>query len=690
MKKTKLRQIIMLSKLTFYAFAFNAMVAGSLLASSSGAQSIKSVKETSVSLNLNNPSIGQLFHAIEGLTDYNFSYNRDDVDSDARISGKFKKASVANVLLEISKQSSLKFRQVNNSIHVSPKKDEAKTKEALEIIIQGKTITGRVTSAESPSSQPTGLPGVNVIVKGTTNGSVTDLEGNYAIDVPEGNDILVFSSIGYVSQEVPINGRSVIDISMAEDVTSLEEIVVVGYGTQKRSDVTGSVSSVSPKDLVDRPVANVGQAMQNKVAGVFVIKQAAGAPGGNPMIRIRGTNSINTSGDPLFVVDGVVGVRNALQSLNPNEIVSMDILKDASATAIYGTRGANGVVIIETKRGAAGETQVNYTGSVSLSTMTRHNYTVTTDQMMYLYEQAFRNTPKFGTLDKTKDFRGGMGTGLSWSEMPHLFEQVQQGDYFMDLIGNDGNYYKPRFYSDWEDLAFNNSVSTDQHIDVSGGTENAKFSLALGYTDQNGLMKESYFKRLNARITGDMNINDWLGLSTNVSYANTKQSRTDGETRTISETWPFLPIKYPNDPEYGLYAGTWSTGRDFPVGENWKNILYTLDQRNGYYLDNQFTGSVILNAQITKDLSFKTDFSVDISAYDGRWYQGTYQGNESGRAEGNNRRFGYWQNQNYFNYNKTIGDHNISALLGLSWSEQTEDYLFSQGRGVRDKFLPVQ
>jgi len=211
--------------------------------------------------------------------------------------------------------------------------------------------------------------------------------------------------------------------------------------------------------------------LQNKISGVYVILQAAGDPGGRPQIRIRGINSINSNNDPLFVVDGIVGFNNALENINPQDIESLDVLKDASATAIYGTRGANGVIIIKTKRGITGKTRVDYNGSVSVGIKTRHNYVVNADQFMYEYEQAIINTPKYGTLVKNKDFRGPNAVGLSWSEMPHLFERVAQGEYFMDFIGNDGNYYKPRFNSILEDEIFRNALSYNNHINMRGGTE---------------------------------------------------------------------------------------------------------------------------------------------------------------------------------------------------------------------------
>ncbi|MCF6333171.1 MAG: SusC/RagA family TonB-linked outer membrane protein, partial [Draconibacterium sp.] len=546
---------------------------------------------------------------------------------------------------------------------------------------QQKTISGNVALNGDP------LPGVTVVVKGTIQGTVTDVDGNYSITSVPDNATLVFSFLGMISQEISVAGQTQINVAMAQDFIGIEEVVAIGYGTMKKSDLTGSVASVTPEQLVDRPLINVGQALQNKIAGVQVIKQSTGAPGSSPQIRIRGTNSIQTNADPLFVVDGIVGVNNALQNINPQDIASLNILKDASATAIYGTRGANGVIIITTKRGAVGDIRVNYNGSVSVGIMTRHNYTVTADQFMYLYEQAFTNTPKYGTLKQEKDFRGPNAAGASWSEMPWLFEKVPQGSYFMDFIGNDGNYYKPRFYTNWEDEAFSTSLSHNNHVDVSGGTEKAKYSFTLGNTNENGLMLESYNNRINTRMTLDLELSKWLEMSVNIAYSRTDRARGDDQTRTVSETWPILPAnRYPDEEIYGIYAGKYATGRDFNVGENWRGINYVMEEQDGYYLDNQLTGSVVLNAKITEDLSFKTDLSVDNRSTNSRWARGTYQGNRTAEARGSNQLWQYWQNQNYFNYNKTIGDHVITGMLGLSWSENLYDAVEARAYNFSSNF----
>lgn len=536
-------------------------------------------------------------------------------------------------------------------------------------------VSGTVTNASGEA-----LTGVNVVVTGTNVGAITDIAGKYNIEVPQGSKSLTFSFIGMEPQVITIGTLTEINVTMVETAFGLNEVVVVGYGTMKKSDLTGSVSSVTPEKLVNRPIINVGEALQNKVAGVQVIRQAAGDPGGRPQIRIRGTNSINTSSDPLFVVDGVVGVINALQNLDPKDIASMDILKDASSTAIYGTRGANGVIIITTKRGVAGEVRVNYDGSFSVGIKTRRNDAVNADQFMYLYEQAFNNTPKYGNLVTTKDFRGPNAAGLSWNNMPYLFEEVAKDSYLpgLNFIGNDGKYYKPRFNTLLEDEVFRKALSNKQHFQLSGGTEKGKYSLALGSDNTQSLLKESYNNRLNARLTLDTELAKWLKLSTNIAYAKSKRDRMSSDLmRNTSEYFAILPAyRYPNDPAiYGAYAGTWPTARDFNVGENRPGSTFMLNQDEGYYQEDEFTGAFELTAQITPDLTFRTNLSLDNRNLASRWFSGDYQGRRNSDANGYHELWQYWQSENYFNYNKTIGDHQITGLVGLSWSENTYNYV---------------
>ena len=232
---------------------------------------------------------------------------------------------------------------------------------------------------------------------------------------------------------------------------------------------------------------------------------------------------------------------------------------------------------------------------------------MTADQLMYTYMQAMANGNKYGTINPGKDFRPS-GSGTSFSEMPALFKQVPQGSYIIPLIGKDGNYYKPIYNSDWESLIFRPSVSTDQSIAIRGGSENVKYSMSLGYTDQNGLMKDSYFRRYTGRLTSDIKVLKWLNISTSLEFVKSKQSDDGNITRSTAEVWSILPTKYPvNDNQYignTYVGGRWGTNQDFNVGEQWYNILYRRYEEYGDRNIGQVTGSFTTTANITKDLDF--------------------------------------------------------------------------------------
>src|SRR5699024_6993588 len=241
---------------------------------------------------------------------------------------------------------------------------------------QQETITGTITDAETGQK----LPGVNILVKGTTTGTSTDAEGNYELTVSSLQDTLVFSFIGYQTQEIPIDGRTQLDVSLEKKSLTGEELVVVGYGTQQESDLTGSVSSIKSEDLMERQPTSVEEALSGKIAGMNVSTNS-GRPGGGTRVRIRGYGSINATNDPLYVVDGVVQT-TGISTINPNNIESVEVLKDASSTAIYGTRGSNGVVLITTKRGQKGESTFSYDGYISISQMARKQDLLNSDEYL--------------------------------------------------------------------------------------------------------------------------------------------------------------------------------------------------------------------------------------------------------------------------------------------------------------------
>jgi TonB-linked SusC/RagA family outer membrane protein len=565
------------------------------------------------------------------------------------------------------------------------------------------TVRGTVTDATTGEA----LPGVNIVVKGTTTGVMTDGSGKYTLDVPNASVSLQFSFIGYITQEVALGGQTTINVALASDVAQLSEVVVVGYGTQLKKDLTGSVTNVQAARLLDRPAFNVAQAIGGKVAGVKIIERN-GAPGGNAMIRVRGTNSINSSNDPLFVVDGIVGVSNALSILNPNEIQSMDVLKDASATAIYGARGSNGVIIITTKRGIAGKTQVEYNGYVTRGVMNRKFYVLNAEQFMYVYTQAFMNVKKYGTspnwpacFDAAILTAGGMSAAdlakpgqKTYSEMTYLFEKTTPGGYSVPMMGKDGSLYKPRFDSNWESQTFLPSTSQNHQINIRGGNDKAKFGTFLNYALEDGLLLNSYFKRYSGKLNGDIKVNDWFDVSTNIGV-NKNRNRTNdvsyisgGIARTAVEAYSILPTKYPNDPAiYGAYAGRWGQNKDFPAGEDNTTPVQTSNEVETWADRTQATGDITLNFKITKDLTFKSNLAVDANFYKYNNYGGRDVARGSqGNANINISNAFYWQNENYFNFQKTIGDHSITGLLGLSWSKYQYENLNAYNQYFFDDF----
>ena len=549
-------------------------------------------------------------------------------------------------------------------------------------IAQQTVVTGKVTDEDGNT-----LPGVNIIIKGTITGTVTDMDGNYSIEVEDANVTLVFSFVGMVSQEILVGSQTTINVVLARETIGIEEVVAIGYGQMKKADLTGSVASLNDERLIDKPAFNLAQAISGKVPGVKIIEMT-GAPGGNPMIRIRGTNSISSNNTPLFVVDGIEGVQNVLTIMNPNQIESIDVLKDASATAIYGARGSNGVIIITTKRGIEGRTQVEYNGAVTRSALQKNYKVNNTEQFLYVVRQSWLNINKYATIPnwplcvEADLLPPGEGL-LTYSDMPFLFEQTTAGGYTVPLMGSDGNYYKPRFDTNWESEIFKPTTSTNHQLSIRGGNERAKFGTFLGYTLDDGLLINSYFNRFSGRLTGDFKVNKWLDISSVVSINKTKERMNDisyfsgGISRGASETFPLIPPKYPDDPAiYGDKAGTYGLNVDYPVGEVDCQSPFRVSENVESFNDrHQFTGGVTFNFKITSDLSFKTNFAVDgnIQKHKNYGARSISRGSQGSARIAQYNNF-YWQNENYFNYNKVFGDHSITGLLGSSWSRYTNEY----------------
>ncbi len=527
---------------------------------------------------------------------------------------------------------------------------------------QDGTVSGVVSSeAEGP------LPGVNVLVKGTTTGTVTDLEGNYRLSVPEGTDTLVFSSIGYANQEIAINGQSSIDVLMGEDIQALEEIVVVGYGTQEKRDATGSVASVKAEDFNQGVIASPEQLIQGRTAGVQ-ITQSSGEPGGGVNIRIRGTSSVRSGNGPLFVIDGVPlagddvsgggqdagfgssTARNPLNFLNPNDIASIDILKDASATAIYGSRGANGVVLITTKSGDGGAGSLDYSFNIGVSNITKKYDLLNADEFVSAYA----------------DVRG-----------LDVNDPIVQG---IDL-GAD---------TDWQDEILRTGVSQNHNLSFGGGDEDGNYRFSLGYTDQEGIIKESGLKRISGRFNGSKSfIEDRLTMATQFTVSNVRDdnvpiSDNSGATGDLLGTAFKLNPTYPVRQDGELFQRGVAEANPvafLELGEDFTNTLRTL-------------GNVSLDLKIAEGLNFKTVVGADAStslrkqAYSGDLDVQRITG--QGRFASEEVRVANTLMENYFNYNSDLSSNlKLDAVLGYSYQRFERESKVTQAAGFQTNDLDI-
>lgn len=504
------------------------------------------------------------------------------------------------------------------------------------------TVSGKVSSAEDGQ----GIPGVSVAVKGTSKGTTSDASGNYKI-VADGKARLSFSAIGYVSQEVAVGTKSSIDVRLMSDVQSLSEVVVVGYGTQKKSQTTGAISSVSAKQIAEMPITSLGQAMQGRVAGVDV-SQSGSKPGAVPKILIRGRRSFNAGNDPLYVVDGIP-LSAGYEDLNPSDIQSMEVLKDATATAIYGARGANGVVLVTTKRGGAkGKTVVTFDTYGGVSTpldkiqlfsgaefadYVREAYRATNN-----YKDAAGNPVPTGTVDAVADAKiavlGGdpaVAAGLA--------------------AGRNNNY---------QDLILKNGIMQNHSIGVQGGNDKTQFYISAGFFQDKGISEGLDYTRMSLRANIDHNVNDYLkiGLSSYMMYSLRNGENLNPYGFTISQN----PLGRPYDDNGNvIFSQTNDALLTNPLAEIVPGAQ--VDNTKRYRIFN----SVYAEVKILEGLKYRVNFGPDftISRF-GRFIGGATNARKLGdpQASASNNVGFNWTLENVMTYNKTFNKkHNLGVTL---------------------------
>ena len=540
----------------------------------------------------------------------------------------------------------------------------AGTVDEVMAVQQGKKVTGVVIDG-------TGEPviGANVVVKGTTNGTITDFDGNYTIEGVSANDVLVISYIGYLSQEVPVGNQSMIKVTLKEDTQTLDEVVVVGYGTMKKSDVTGSISTAKGDDLVKNQSFSALDNLRGKVSGVNIFSNSSQPGAYSNRVVIRGIATINSSSNPLYVVDGVV--MENFDLVNPNDIESMEVLKDASAAAIYGARGANGVIMVTTKRGKKdGEgVAISYQGSVSVSSIAR--------KMDLLNAQEWTDTFMKGLENENK------WLGTNWS--------LNRTDWFTDRNYFDANG-NPIYDTDWQDEATRTAVSHNHQLNIQQAGKNSSMGAFLNYTDQQGIMLNTYNKRLNAKMAYDADPTKWLSTSVNVLVNHTwgRYTPEDGggqeARRTMIEMLPWLPVYEPGTNKYTTSTSPSLSGFNL---EGMSNPVFILNDQRRMKYNTQIFGNAALTFHLAEGLDLKTQFGLDSHNITYRGYSSVGLNNISmpnGWAEYENWNTLYWQEETYLTYNKVLGDHRINAMAGLSWQERTYRRNKSKTEGFSDDF----
>jgi len=625
--KTCRLKLLFIMNMTAAVIFIQLLCTGMLLAHTGKAQT-KSLKETTVDLKLSGDYLKEGFLAVEKQTNFIFSYDEKLISKQQKkISYTKINGSVEEFLLHISGSYGLKFKRVNDVISVQAIEGIKRNKKKREIEEYDVTISGKITDENGE-----GLPGASVVEKGTSNGAITDLNGNYRLSVQEGAT-LVISFIGYTLEEIEVNGRSVIDLQMTVDITSLSEVVVVGYGTTSREDLTGSVGSVKTEELNAYPASGTIQALQGRVAGLQV-QSTNGEPGGGFKVRVRGATSINASSDPLFVVDGFVsGV------LPPqDDIASVDVLKDASATAIYGSRGANGVILITTKKGSVGTPTVNFNTSYSAVSAIDEQELLNADQYIILQNELRAESDPFTG--------GGQNT-------------------------------------DWQDLVLRDGSVQNYQLSVAGGSEKVKYYVSGVFYQNRGLIKESDFKRYSITSNLEANVSERFKLGLNLIGRRSTQDgvRTQEGTGDANGTGVIMG-SYLFDPTLGIRddEGNFTTvpPRDNPVAsltgrtrdqlndEIQTNLSGELDIINGLVLKTTW-GAALINR---RQGLFTEDFLIPT-------------GGQS-IANLSSNRVTNLLTETFLSYNKEINGNEINATAGYSYQSFSTENFSAQSRNFID------
>lgn len=640
--------LIRLSKMSIYVMiACQSLTM--VLASGSEAQR-KTLEEMSVELSATNQarSLSALITEIESEEQFTFAYSKRDIRN-KYITLKGGEWNMNDLLREISIQARLSIRRVNETIALLPVEVDTHLPNVFEKITAQTIVAGKITD---DNGEP--LPGASVLEKGTTNGTITDVNGIFELSA-QPDAVLLISFIGFTSEEVAIGNRTTIDVSLVPDIQSLQELVVVGYGTQSRKQLTTSISSIDGDEIQNVPVSGVDALIQGKAAGVQVV-QNSGAPGGENYVRIRGNGSLLGQNRPLYVVDGVQmnnittnvldaggQLTTSTNDINPNDIESIEILKDAAATAIYGARASNGVVLITTKRGTTGKAKFNLSAYTGIQEVWKKLDLLNGEQYVgFINESIANSNALLGRTDPVPDFVTGTGAN-----------------------------------TDWQDQVFRSAPVSDVTLSMTAGNEKTQVYLSLGYFDQKGTIINQAYQRFNARVNVDHQASERIkiGNSLTLSFSDNDRVFTDFNSRNpLASALVFNP-NFPVYNEDGTYF------RDPNISDPLGNPVELANEITFNSKQKRILGNMYAEINIINGLDFRTSLGVDyLNDRQQRFIpSGILRPADFAEAQGANFEQILWNIENTLSYNKTFGSaHNLSALLGYSVLER-EEYLLRAG-----------
>ena len=585
-----------------------------------------------VSIHMNNVKLDKILNEIENQTDYLFIYN-NQVDINKITSVKVKNEAVAQVLDRILSGTGINYEL--EGTHIILTTEAIKDLHAQQ---QAKTVTGTVTDV---SGEP--IIGANIRIKGTTTGTITDIDGNFSIEA-EPQSVIEVSYIGYLTQETVINNQKSIRFLLKEDTKTLDEVVVIGYGVQKKADLTGSVANINTEKLNTQSNANIGQALQGKIAGVDIVSQG-GAPGSGTRIMVRGIGTLNNA-SPLYIVDGMY--MNSIDHINPNDIASIDVLKDATSAAIYGSRAANAVIIVTTKEGSNTEGKPIIDLSVNLG---------------------------ISTASKFLDMLDAKG----WAEVTTIARQAI-GKPALDMATDLAN--KPD--NDWQDIMFRPALMQNYNLSVKGGGKYSTYYTGLGYFNQDGIVKGTNYQRYNIQSKNDYKRGIFsAGTNLIISFSHDKplhQELRGGMIGTILQSVPTLE-KY-DDTREGGYGGTYGDVVNIP------HPLAIIDDNimDRYNENVKIFANLYAQIELFKGLKYKLNLTPDFSFERYKNYLNKYDfglaTNSITQLTERQRRRRNILVENLLTFDRTFGEHKISALAGYTYQDSRFRHIQAYGEGL--------